>query len=154
HQLDQAVFGDHFGHLSGVILGHRKEQRFLVAEVMEDRAPREPDLCLESPHGRAFVAVARERATGAVDDRATAGLEVVRGEPGHGQQTTEDVDSLARCDMLRAAGTWSWEAWRLPHCCAGWRGAGRRQACPSRRSWTISQLLRRRPTMRESGLCV
>ena len=47
---------NHRGHLGSVVIGHREEQRLLVAEVVEDRAPREPDLGFESPHGRAGIA--------------------------------------------------------------------------------------------------
>jgi predicted Fe-Mo cluster-binding NifX family protein len=81
HHLDEALFGDHVGHPERVVLGQGEEERLLVAEVVEDRAAGQPGGLLEAPDCGAFVAVAREAGTRAVEDLAAAGVEVVLADP-------------------------------------------------------------------------
>ncbi len=61
HDLHEAGALDDLGGAGGVVLRQRQEQRLLVAEVVEDRAPRQPGLGLEDADGGALVAVPRER---------------------------------------------------------------------------------------------
>src|SRR5262249_22182450 len=67
----------------GVVLRDREEQRVLVLEMVEDRAPGQPDLLLEAAYRGALVAVSREAGAGAGEDLLTPGVELVLAHPGH-----------------------------------------------------------------------
>src|SRR5436189_2679150 len=75
---------DQQGHELVLVLRRElEEERPLVGEVVEDRAPREADLLLEPGHRCALVAVAGERPAGALQDLLPAGLEMLVGDLRH-----------------------------------------------------------------------
>ena len=83
HDLHEALLGHDVGHPPGVLLGEREEQRVLVAEVVEDRAPGQADGLLEPAHGGALVAVRGEAGARAVEDLLPSRREPVRADAGH-----------------------------------------------------------------------
>jgi hypothetical protein len=90
HHLHEALLGDDVGHAPGVLLGEGEEERFLVAEVVEDRAPGQADDLLEPTHGGTLVAVRREAGARAVEDLLPSRREPVRADAGHGRDLTRD----------------------------------------------------------------
>ena len=83
HHLDQAVAGDGLDHRGGVVLGHRQEQRLLVAKMVENRAPGQAGRVLEPPHGGTLVAEPREAVARRREDLVAAGVELVLAYSGH-----------------------------------------------------------------------
>ena len=65
------------------------EEVALAAEVVEDRAAREPGRLLEPRDGRPGIAVLREGAAGAVEDLRAAPLEMGLGDLGHDPHFTK-----------------------------------------------------------------
>src|SRR4051794_21638863 len=83
HRLDQAVVVDERGDLVGVFLGQGKEERLLVREVVEDRAPRQPGLFFQQLHRGALVAVGGEGPAGTVENPAAGRLHPLRAHLRH-----------------------------------------------------------------------
>ena len=71
-----------------------EEDRLLVREVVEDRAPGEAGHLLESGHRRPLVPVARERLLGALQDLAAALLLVGLGDFRHTRTLQNRTDVL------------------------------------------------------------
>ena len=91
HDLDQPELADGRDHRGGVVFRHGDEQRFLVAEVVEDGTAGQPGLLLQDPHRGTLVAVAREAGPGAAEDLLASGFELV------------SAHSAALIDHLRCA---------------------------------------------------
>ena len=105
HDLHQAGLGDDLGGAGGVVLGEGEEQRLLVAEVVEDRAPRQPGLGLEHPDGGALVAVPGEGPPGRGEDRAAPGGELLLRTPWACRQpTSKPYVRLARLRLASRRG--------------------------------------------------
>lgn len=83
HHLYEPLLGDDIGHPGGVVFGEREEQRFLVLEMMEDRAPGQTGGLFEAAHCRALVTEPREAGPRAVKDLATPRVEVILADPRH-----------------------------------------------------------------------
>ena len=74
---------DRRDHRGGVVFGDGDEQRFFVAEVVEDGTAGQPGLLLQDAHRGTLVAVAREAGPGAAEDLLASGFELVGAHSGH-----------------------------------------------------------------------
>ena len=104
HHLDQAVAGDRLHHGGRVVLGDGEEERVLVAEVVEDRAPGEAGLLLQPADGGALVAVPGEAGPRAGEDLLPARVELVLAYPGHASIVTGQPGVMQ--SVRTACATW------------------------------------------------
>ena len=79
----ESLSSHNLGGRQSVLFGKRQEQRVLVREVVEDRAPRHANLGLQEPDRRPLVAVAGESLPSSVQDAPTGRLKAVGGHAGH-----------------------------------------------------------------------
>ncbi|SLC94144.1 Uncharacterised protein [Mycobacteroides abscessus subsp. massiliense] len=83
HHLHQTLTAGHIRHPFGVLAREREEQGVLVAEVMEDRAPRHADGVFETAHRGAVIAVLGKTAPRAIEDLAATSREVILANARH-----------------------------------------------------------------------